>query len=129
MSRCSQKKGIWVVKQCENAAFTLCAVCKTPFCTEHLTISADKRYLCLQCMQEVGSIPPYAVEDFYSGEIENYLYFLSSLSQRFRSLQENNTPIPIEKLYNFTKYDALSFRQEFVQYYDDNDTSANLYDS
>jgi hypothetical protein len=80
-------------------------------------------------MQEVGSIPPYAVEDFYSGEIENYLYFLSSLSQRFRSLQENNTPIPIEKLYNFTKYDALSFRQEFVQYYDDNDTSANLYDS
>jgi len=75
MSRCSQKKGIWVIKQCENAAFTLCAVCKTPFCTEHLTISADKRYLCLQCMQEVSSIPPYAVEDFYSGEIENYLYF------------------------------------------------------
>jgi hypothetical protein len=129
MSRCSKKRGIWVVKQCENAAFTECIICRQPTCTEHLSVSSPKEFVCVDCLH--GRMPTYAVEDFQQGEVENYIYYIASLSKRFKSLQQRASDhrIPIEKLYNFTQYDSLSFRQEYVEYYDDNDTSANLYDS
>ncbi len=132
MSRCCIKRGIWVVRQCENAALTTCSVCGTPACTEHLSVNAQKKFTCINCLQD--RIPIYAIDDFKEGDVENYIYYLASLKLYFNELlQENETlgikPIPIERLYNFTHYDVLSFRQEYVQYYDDNDTSANLYDS
>ncbi len=132
MSRCSKKRGIWVSKQCENAAFTLCTKCQQPACTEHLSISNTKQFVCVDCLPSV--LPSYAIEDFKEGDIENFVYYMASLSQKLKNLQLQGVGldskiIPIEKLYNFDKYDALGFRQEYVQYYDDNDTSANLYDS
>lgn len=132
MARCSKKKGIWVVKQCENAAFTNCNICYKPFCTEHLSVDSQKKFVCVDCLQ--NSFPDYVIEDYYQGDIENYIYFLASLKPRFDELEAKAKElgikiIPIEKLYNFNRYDLISFRQEFIQYYDDNDTSANLYDS
>ncbi len=132
MGRCCKKRGIWVTKQCENAAFTFCTNCKQPACTEHLSVNSRREFVCIDCLST--SLPSYVIEDFKEGDVENFVYYMASLSNRFKNLQYQGEGIgfniiPIEKLYNFNKYDALGFRQEYVQYYDDNDTSANLYDS
>lgn len=132
MSRCSKKRGIWVVKQCENAAFTLCKECKQPACTEHLAVNSFKEFYCVDCLST--ALPYYAIEDYKQGDVENFVYYMASLSKLFNDLIEENEileikRIKIEQLYNFNHYDSLSFRQEYVQYYDDNDTAANLYDS
>lgn len=127
MARCSFNRGIWVIRQCENAAFTQCVECGSPACTEHLTVDLKKEFTCINCLK--GVLPTYAIEDFMEGDCENYLYYMAYLKNRLEKLSQGFNPIKLESLYNFTKYDSLSFRQEYIQYYDDNDTSGNLYDS
>lgn len=127
MARCSFNRGVWVVKQCENAAFTKCVKCGNTACTDHLTVNSKKEFTCINCLN--STVPLYAVEDFTNGEVENYLYYMAYLKRQLDALTQDFNPIKLESLYNFTKYDSLSFRQEYIQYYDDNDTSGNLYDS
>lgn len=133
MARCYILKGIWVTKTCENAALSTCKECGNPTCAEHGAFNAYNEWYCVNCLK--GNMPTYALEDYLNGEVENYVYFIASLKSDFNKLltyqkQQGIKPIFIEKLYNFTTYDAMSFRQEYTQYYDDNDThSPNLYDS
>jgi hypothetical protein len=50
--KCQIKKGIFVLRTCEEKSFAVCSACRREVCPEHIDKSSASQIICVECATE-----------------------------------------------------------------------------